>query len=859
MPKLSFKYRRLAAGMLAVCLCALTAVPSPVSAQPPAVKQPELRFSFEGAHWREVLGWVARESDLALQITDVPTGSLTYTDTRTDSPDEAIDWLNLFLIPRGFTLVRSGKLLSVISLDDERSLQQLDAMAELIPVEALATRGEHDVVKCLFQLGNSDPATVRNELRGLSLLREPIEFANSRQLLVTGTVGRLKTVQRIIETLETPSLERGPVRQFPLKNVKASDVLTVVRPLVGLVGAELVAGDISLSSDEDGTQVFATGTKDKVEIVAMVVEMLDAAADEPARKIEPLSFETHAVQAGNLQMVYEVLQTLLADKANEGLRLAQEFNTNRIAAYATTDVHETIRKTIEKLEADKVEFEVIDLKSVDPEYAVVLLRQMFDVDTGLSTDRNRLRVDADPLNQRLFVRGRKAEIEEIKSVVERLSISGVSAQGTLRMLPYQGDRARAILDAARNFWAGDNEVIVIPSGDGAKDGQLREQPVTPPASVPPPVNSDQAEVNSVPNAVPATARLPKSEPHSVAAFARTRNSSDGPGSDERGYNQPARSFPAKYVQPNALTSRAAIKAQVTPQGILIQCDDVAALNQFEEHLQLIAGPSGGFTQHIRVFYLSNEKAEVANRLLAELLGGTIRTGRGFGGSLISRLMESEAPAPTSQANASNVPPAPGLAETISSVLTAGTATIVPDTRLNRLFVQGTATDIAEIEAHLQIIDREVSLADVKTYGRPRVIELKHTPADEIADMLRDVYAGRVEKSNRQNNQRQAGQPQGQPNQRGNQQPQGQNPQQANQQQQKQTPVMTIAVSERSNAIIVTAPTQLAEEVESLTLALDGRGVQGVCVLRLNNPRTVEDALREIYGDQIRSPRFGGSR
>lgn len=844
MPILKTRQRSSMAGLLIVCLCALSVSPQRATAQPQAKKPPELRFSFEGAHWREVLGWVARESDLALQITDVPTGSLTYSDKRAYSPGEAIDRLNLFLIPRGFTLVRSGKLLSVISLDDERSLQQLDAMAELVPVEELATRGDHDVVKCLFQLGNTDPASVRNELRGLSLLREPVEFASSRQLLVTGTVGRLKTVLRVIESLETPSLERGPVRRFPLKNVKADDVITVVRPLVGLVGAELVAGDISLSSDEDGTQVFATGTKDKVDIVAMVVEMLDGAADEPARKVEPLTFETHAVQAGNLHMVFEVLQTLLADKANEGLRLAEEFNTNSIAALATGDVHETIRKTIEKLEADKVEFEVIDLKSVDPEYAVVLLRQMFDLDTVLSTDRNRLRIDADPLNQRLFVRGRRGQIEEIKSVIERLSVSGVSSQGTLRILPYQGDRARAILDAARNFWAGENEVIVIPSGDGSADQRLREQSVTPPDSIPEtpeaPTDRNRTELHRIPDESPSTVQ----RPHSFTVEPTTR--------------------PAKFVQPVAPTTRAPIKTQVTPQGILIQSDDVAALNRFEEHLQLIAGPSGGFTQHFRVFYLTNEKAEVANRLLAELLGGTIRTGRGFGGSLFSQLMDAPPITPSgpagNQPNVSSVPPTPGLAETISSVLTAGTATIVPDARLNRLFVQGTATDIAEIEAHLKIIDREASLADVKTYGRPRVIELRHTPADEIADMLRDVYAGRVEKSARQSsNQRQPGQPQGQPNQRGNQQPQGQNLQRSNQQQQKQTPVMTIAVNERSNAIIVTAPTQLAEEVESLALALDGRGVQGVRVLQLNNPRTVEDALREIFGDQIRSPRSGSNR
>jgi type II secretory pathway component GspD/PulD (secretin) len=220
------------------------------------------------------------------------------------------------------------------------------------------------------------------------------------------------------------------------------------------------------------------------------------------------------------------------------------------------------------------------------------------------------------------------------------------------------------------------------------------------------------------------------------------------------------------------------------------------------------------------------------------------------------------PPPQGNANrpgGNNQPPRPGLAETISSVLTAGTATIVPDARLNRLFVQGTATDIAMIEAHLQIIDRATSLAEVKTHGRPQMIELQHTRASEIADILRDVYGDRVAKSSSPERQN------------ANQRPQENQPAQQNQNQQPNQPaaggqkraaaepVMTIAVDERSNSIVVTAPEQLYEEVKTLTLALDERGVQGVRVLRLTNPRSVKDALREIFRDRIQLARPTGRR
>ena len=71
------------------------------------------------------------ESDLALHVGEVPTGSFTYSDPSSFTHEEAIDRINLFLLPQGFTLVRSGNLLSVINLGDPRSMQQLDALAKV--------------------------------------------------------------------------------------------------------------------------------------------------------------------------------------------------------------------------------------------------------------------------------------------------------------------------------------------------------------------------------------------------------------------------------------------------------------------------------------------------------------------------------------------------------------------------------------------------------------------------------------------------------------------------------------------------------------------------------------------------------
>ncbi len=120
-------------------------------ADPPATELPDegkvtgevatMRFSFERAPWRSVLSWVAEEAGLALYVSELPTGSFTYSDPNPFTPTETINRINLFLIPQGYTFIRSGNLLSLISLSDPQSVKQLDALAELVSIDELGRRG----------------------------------------------------------------------------------------------------------------------------------------------------------------------------------------------------------------------------------------------------------------------------------------------------------------------------------------------------------------------------------------------------------------------------------------------------------------------------------------------------------------------------------------------------------------------------------------------------------------------------------------------------------------------------------------------------------------------------------------------
>ena len=66
-----------------------------------------------------------------------------------------------------------------------------------------------------------------------------------------------------------------------------------------------------------------------------------------------------------------------------------------------------------------------------------------------------------------------------------------------------------------------------------------------------------------------------------------------------------------------------------------------------------------------------------------------------------------------------------------------------DSRLNRLIAQGTTSDIDLIEGYLKVIDKESSITSVETYGSSHLIELRNTKASEVAEVIREAYAGRI--------------------------------------------------------------------------------------------------------------------
>ena len=771
--------------------------------------EPVLRFSFDRMPWRDVIDWLATSSDLALHVGELPTGSFTYNDASDYTPQEALDRINLFLLPEGFTLVRSRQLLSVIDLSDPRSLKQLDSLARLVTKEQLASLEDHEVVKCLFPLGELKAEDAVEELSALQLISAPAVFSKTNQLMITDTVGKLKSAASILDAFEPRTMTNGTVvKSFALKHVEAEDVLVVARPHLGLATDEMIGIDVSISADLQGKNLFVTGVEDKVKLIEGLVSAIDIPMESDSLTDSNAELRAHVVESGNLETVYNVLQTLLAGK---NVRLSTDAEAGTIVALAGPDVQSEIAATVTQLQAAEAEFAVIPLKSVDPYFAITLIEQMLDLPDPLDVPAKGEipkgpRIDADPGNMRLFVRGKKHEVEQIRKIVVGLDVGADSVSDGVRLFAVSADRAEQVLETASRFWRSANPIIYYPAADLA--------PTRPTERT---LNDERVSADTF-----------FSEAGRTKEASSTRLMTSGP-----------------------LTDQPAIRCQLVPRGLLLQSEDVAALDRFEEHLRTITGPADSAPSPPVVFYLKYTRPADAVRMLAELLDGGDAAREGEAGTLINGYVSGGSGSFLSSIVSTNEGTVTMMSDSI---------TVVADSRLNRLIAQGTTSDIEKIESYLKIIEKDTSITDIETYGKSHIIELTYTRASEVAAAIRESYADRVAGGSngtaggangktmtpeQQAAAAKAAAAEAAAAAKAKTATKGTSSGGGSKSEKNLEPKMTIAVHERSNSLIVTAPEQLFKEVEQLALSIDERSRQSVEIIKV--PDGVPfDVLLEMF-------------
>ncbi len=852
-----------------------TVAKAPPAATVPARKpgeEPELSFNFSGADWKMVVEWLANEAGLSLQADRFPAGTVNYIDpTRTYSVKEAMDVLNRLLLDRGYALVRRGRLLMLINLESDNAPKLIGEVAELVTPDELDARANSDIVRCVFALGGMSAEAARNEISQLiGPAGSSIVLESAKQVVVTETVGKLRAIRSLLENAGTAN---NSVTEIVLKHRVADEVLDIARPLLGLEPGANSNDTIRIAVGPYGDRIYATGDATKCSLLSNIVERIDTPMMAPdATAVDPTNLprlETYAVGAVDPATVIDVLQTLLAGIPDT--RIASDPLSKGVIAYARPETHKVIRETIDKLEGKGSTFEIIQLRRLEPSQALLTINKFFGV---TSTGGEGPTVDGDPVTGKLWVRGTPEQIQLVKNLIERLE--GADAKGPLgdrvRILPYTGATAQQTLEQMQTLWNLSGRTgkirMVTPAGSNRSpakptDGITFPQRRIAGDRVDQDRNSSdpqgQGDERPQPPVVPENDRgqRPADAPDRSLDEARTERETEYhlvaqqenqlPIS-EASHDNSAQSSEADAVQPTG-----DIVVTMTPNGMIIASDDPNALAEFEQMMRTLVDQTSLGSDQPTVFWLKFAKATEAASTITKILGGSsdssTSSSSGGGGSVLSEL------------GGGMLGGLLGIGGSSSSsgsgpvLTTTGSVSIIPDARLNALIVQANAVDMRMIEMVLEVIDREESPEDVQTVSRPQLIPVIYQDANDVATIIKGVYAERIGGGQNESRNRQPSPEdfinalRGGGGGRGG----------ARQEEQVSKPApITVAVDTKSNSLIVSAPPQDVNDIRELVEAIDAGGVSSeetVEIVSLGGnlkPEVVQKALESVLGPQAKA-------
>lgn len=842
------------------------AVEVPKQAAMPAAKSSlgksgELSFNFSGVTWPAVLEWFADEADLALQLDQVPIGSWTFADpTRKYSVSEALDVINLALLKRGYCLVRRGRMLQVIDLEEQNADKLISELAELVRPEQLEERGRSDIVSCVFPLGSMTADAAKEEL---ALMIGPwgrvIVLDSARQVKVTEAADKLIAIRDLLKQASTADTD---VVEIVLEHRAADEILELARPLLGLEPGENSTEGIRISVGLFGDRLYAAGLPGKTGLLEKLVEKADQPltstdSEEGAELTTPV-FQTHSVRSADSATVFDVLQTLLAGTPDA--RIAIDPKTNAIVAWARPETQQVIVKSIMEMEGSGQDFKVIDLKRLDPAQALLTINKFFGI-TEEGGDGPI--VDGDPTTGKLWIRGTTDQITLVEKLL--VELEGGDSLGALsekvRILPYTGRAAEEALGQVEALWpvtGRANKIRTLsPSRRGTGTAPRSEMPRTQPRSGAI-IEAPDARFTPKPNAGEGNFRF-VTEPVSPQ-----RPTAQAPAAQIQATPEVASPSDTKAnPQTTINVGGADIVVQFTPAGMIIASDDTAALDAFQSLLDSVASPSALASDLPTIIWLKYIKADVAAELISSVLGGAESSissavdsvAGGLGGGMLGLL-----------GGLGGLGGGGGDASASKSVLTStGSVNIVPDARLNALIVQANAVDLQMIELILEKVDIAESPEDIEIVAKPALIPVIYQEAQDVANIVKSLLGDRIAGAQASSGRGGGGQPSPQDfiaalrgGGRGGRGGGGGDSTAS------ERSKISVAVDTKSNSLVVIATPQDFKEIEELVRKLDQSSMvneETIMTYSTNgsvNPDVMKLALESILGTQASSTSDGAN-
>lgn len=585
------------------------------------------------------------------------------------------------------------------------------------------------------------------------------------QLIVWAKNEDQAAIEKIVEQLEHEAAAAPGLvpKSYFIRTIAASTAI----PLLNRVVPKAV-----LSPGADPSRLIAFASPADHAVIEQVIKQLDV---EHGSGAEIEFYDVYRVDAdAALRLVQAILQ-----KHPIGTSVALIPGTNQLYVEARPEQHEMIQAALSKLKTTAESgLEVFQLDVVDPIAAEGMIRRMFS-----GTRQSAPIVEPDGTTQKLFVRGTKDQLQRVRELLEKmgetsLSTGAATSNRRVRVIPFSGDTEAAIEEIQR-IWPKlrTNELRVIPT-DSLKSNQRLPRSLKDSKSSG--TKTDAGTKTDLP-LTPVPEKAPADADKEKSGAVQDRSKVEGPKPSapkptSTGGTQTASPIALAQAtdKPDAGTndekSTAPIVVMPRDGSITLFSDDPDALDQLDKLLRAVAPPTEVGGRGFAVYALKYAGATS----VAETVRQSLRIQNSTGGSRFGQ----------------------------------SGPTVVADERLNAIVVHASRADRLAIERLIETLDSS-EIQDSFTSNKPRRIAVKNGSASQIEQVLRLVYKAQLSTGG------------------GRKElpiPSGLDPQIAATLQQLNAmntgPLLTLSVDEASNAIVVMAPANLADQVTALIEELD---------------------------------------
>ncbi len=479
-----------------------------------------ITFSFNGQSWADVLQWLANVSELSLDWRELPSDYLNLTTQRSYTLDEARDLINRHLQARGYALLLSGEVLSVVKLDAVDP-----SLVPRVTEEDLYDLLPHDLVKLSIELPEGLDVTkaVEDVKQALSPNAKVLPLAATKRLLMIDTVANLRMVSALLNAERLAVEGRAVPREFVLQYVQAASVIDTLYVVLGLdpnsrpsqmelqmqqqkmqLMQQLAqrGKDVTQMLKKDGPPVYLAYNRQRnsvlvnapeaeMRVIERTIKALDipvggaAAADDDGPMVRTL--EQYRLKTISPDAVITTLEEIgnLSPRAE----LRGDSDSKTIFARASDSDHEKIAELIEQLDGSETRVEVFWLRRL-PAEAVAGSIQSLIIEKPKKKDNNNdypfyvfggrrnqepeepetlLRVDADIENNRLIARGTPQQLDEVRDLLVKLGEPLGEGGDNRRVRVFDAldpDETQRLLDQIKAAWpavGGGTELVIPPA------------------------------------------------------------------------------------------------------------------------------------------------------------------------------------------------------------------------------------------------------------------------------------------------------------------------------------------------------------------------------------------------------------